>query len=78
MNLTLKDVPEALHQRLREAAENSGRSLNKLVIHTLEQSFCARQSDRTALVDRIRRRRQGMQVWLDDQTLESAIAEGRS
>ncbi len=78
MNMTLKDVPESLHQRLREAAEESGRSLNKLILFTLERAFCAHKSDRRALMERIGRRRNGMSVWLEDRSLERAIEEGRS
>lgn len=78
MNVTLKDVPDALHRRLREAAEESGRSLNRLILHTLERTFCAHKSDRTALLGRIRRRRDEMNVWVDDHSLESAMEDGRS
>lgn len=77
MNITLKEVPDALHQRLREAAEYSGRSLKKLILHTLEQTFCARKSDRIALMERIRLRRNEMKVWIDDHSLASAIEDGR-
>ena len=78
MNITLKDVPASLHQRLREVAEESGRSVNKLVLYTLERAFCAHKSDRIALIEQIKRRRNKMTVWLDDRSLESAIEDGRS
>lgn len=77
MNMTLKDVLDSLHQRLREVAEESGCSLNKLVLHTLERAFCVHKSDRTALSERIRLRREDMNVWIDDQSLASAIEDGR-
>ncbi len=78
MNITLKNVPESLHKRLREAADENGRSLNKLILLTLEQTFCAHKSDRDALLQRIRLRRNAMNVWIDDQSIEAAIEEGRS
>lgn len=78
MNITLKDVPDSLHQRLREAAEESGRSLNKLILHTLERAFCAHKSDRSLLMERIRRRRNEMKVSIDDRSLADAIEDGRS
>jgi len=77
MNITVKDVPQELHERLREAADQSGRSLNKLILFTLEQSFGPRKVDRRQLVGRIRDRREGMSTWLDDSTLGAAIKEGR-
>lgn len=78
MNLTLKDIPDTLHRRLREEAETSGRSLNKLILHTLERTFCARKSDRSLLLERIRQRRNLMKARIDDFSLEAAIEEGRS
>lgn len=77
MNLTLKDIPETLHHRLREEADLSGRSLNKLILYTLEQTFCAQPTDRRILLDRIRRRREAQTLWLNDASLERAIEEGR-
>lgn len=38
-NLTLKGIPEALHERLRDVAEANRRSLNGEAIHRLERSF---------------------------------------
>ncbi len=40
-SLTLKGVPESLHERLRDLAELSRRSLNAEVIHRLERSVDA-------------------------------------
>jgi Uma2 family endonuclease len=38
-SLTLKGIPEALHEQLRAAAEASRRSLNREIIHRLERSL---------------------------------------
>lgn len=77
MNITLKDVPQDLHQRLRQAADQSGRSLNKLILYTLEQSLRPQRIDRRGLLSRIKRRRAGMDAWLEDDSLRAAIQEGR-
>lgn len=77
MNITLKDVPPELHERLRDAAIQSGRSLNKLILCTLESSFVPRKVDRGELVARIRKRREIMNTWLGDGALRGAIQEGR-
>jgi hypothetical protein len=77
MNITIKNVPVLLHQRLREAAEASGRSLNKLVLFTLEREFCAHKAERSALMERIRQRREKMSLRIDAQSLERAIEDGR-
>jgi hypothetical protein len=76
-NITLKDVPDELHERLRAAAEASGRSLNKLILTTLERSLGPRRIDRLDLLERIRSRRATMAPVLDDALLQEAIREGR-
>jgi antitoxin FitA len=76
-NITLKDVPDDLHERLRAAAEASGRSLNKLILTTLERSLGPRRIDRLDLIERIQNRRATMDRVLDDALLEEAIREGR-
>jgi hypothetical protein len=77
VNITLKDVPNGLHRRLRKLADQSGRSLNKLILFTLEQSVQPRRVDRAALVGRIQKRRNLMDAWLEDEPLRTAIQEGR-
>ncbi len=76
-NITLKDVPDDLHERLRAAADASGRSLNKLILTTLERSLGPRRIDRLDLIERIQNRRATMDRVLDDALLEEAIREGR-
>ena len=78
MNITIKEVPEDLHERLREAAGRTGRSMNKLILHTLEKAVSPRKVDRVELLDRIRRRRAGMAIWIDDHSLHDAIHDGRA
>ena len=77
-NITLKDVPHDLHERLRAAAQETGRSLNKMILTLLERAVSPRKSDRTLLLDRIRSRRSTLHHVVDDRGLEEAIEEGRS
>jgi len=77
MNVTLKDVPPDLHQRLQVAARESGRSLNKLILHALRRQFCPRKASKTELFERIRRRRSSMEIWIDDESLSDAIEGDR-
>ncbi|MBJ7391464.1 MAG: hypothetical protein JHC85_07865 [Chthoniobacterales bacterium] len=77
MNITLKDVPQDLHKRLRQIADQSGRSLNKLILYKLEQSVRPQKIDRHGLLSRIKRRRVGMSAWLEDDSLRAAMQEGR-
>jgi hypothetical protein len=77
MNITIKEVPKELHERLREVADETGRSLNKLILVTLERALVPRKADRRALMQRIRTRRGTMDSILDDATLARAIQGGR-
>ena len=77
-NITLKDVPDDLHQRLRAAAVGTGRSLNKMILALLESAVGPHKSDRLVLLDRIRARRSKLHHLVDDASLEEAIEEGRA
>ena len=77
MNITVKDVPKELHDRLKAAADETGRSLNKLILVTLEHAFVPRKTSRSALIRRIRTRREKMDSILDDSSLSAAIDGGR-
>ena len=77
-NITLKDVPEDLHARLREIARETGRSLNKMILMLLDRSVGPRRSDRLELLDRIQARRTTLRPFVDDAGLEDAIDEGRA
>ena len=77
MNITHKDVPEPLHTRLTEAANETGRSLNKLILVTLEHAFVPSRASRGDVIRRIRSRRDSMESILDDAVLRAAIEGGR-
>lgn len=77
-NITLKDVPDDLHQRLRAAAEETGRSLNKMILTLLETAVWPHKSDRLVLLDRIRARRSKLHYLVDDASLQKAIEERRA
>ncbi len=78
MNITVKDIPEELHTRLREVADESGRSVNKLIIHALSQAVLPQRSSREQLVQRIRARRQSIPGGLSLENLQSYKNEGRA
>ncbi|MFV1994851.1 MAG: Arc family DNA-binding protein [Verrucomicrobiales bacterium] len=75
--LTLKDLPEELHQRLRERAEAHGRSLNKEIITSLEQMTSPRRLGVSEYLSRVERVRDQIdfEVTLDE--IEGAIEAGR-
>lgn len=77
MNITVKDVPKDLHERLRSVADETGRSLNKLILVTLERALTPQKTDRDELLQRIQDRRATMGSVLDDEGLSGAIKGGR-
>ena len=48
LTLTLKNIPESLHARLKESAERNRRSLNSEVLVRLESTLLAPVVDRAA------------------------------
>jgi plasmid stability protein len=77
MNITLKDIPKDLHERLRATADRAGRSLNKQILFTLERAVSPKKTNRVALLKRIQWRRGEMSHWIDDESLQDAINDGR-
>lgn len=78
MNLTIKDLPESLHSKLKAKAEETGRSLNKLVIYTLEQNFASQKIDEKQWLERVRNRRKKMNFSVDEESLNEAKRSGRA
>lgn len=79
--LTLKNVPPDLYDRLKKTAQKNRRSLNQEAIVRLEEALVHSPSlTKATLMDRIRDRRARLArsgVWLTDEIINSAKAEGR-
>ena len=76
--LTIKNLPDDLHQRLKERAERHRRSLNSEVLVCLEHAVGASRVDPEAHLARIRAIRAKTAAWpLTDERLEQARREGR-
>ena len=77
MNITLKEIPEELHQNLRRRAETHGRSLNKEVLTILEAVVNPVQRSAKDMLAQIEERRSRMPHMVKDSELKSIIEEGR-
>jgi plasmid stability protein len=78
--ITLKNVPDELHRRLKERAERHHRSLNREAIRCLEEAVADERIEEQALLARIRANRARMVergVWLTEESLLDATEEGR-
>lgn len=80
--LTLKNVPDDLHRRLKARAERNHRSLNREAIRCLEASVAPEMS--VAHVDEPAERARAFReqlaaegVWITAEDVERAIEEGR-
>lgn len=79
-NLTLKNVPDELHERLRRSAEEHRRSLNSEAIVCLESVLLPASGNPDEQLERIRRLRAELQqagVWTTPAFLEQARNVGR-
>jgi plasmid stability protein len=78
-NLTIKSLPDELHEALRRAAERNHRSLNSEVIHRLESSLALRPADEGELMEQARVLRERARLpYLSDAELRALRDEGRA
>jgi antitoxin FitA len=79
-NLTLKNVPDEVYERLKRSAEEHRRSLNSEAIVCLESVLLPANGNPGEQLERIRSLRAEAQrqgVWTTPELLERARSEGR-
>jgi plasmid stability protein len=77
-NLTLKDVPPALHARLRARAEKHRRSLNREAIACLEAAVLAETIDTEELLAQARAARRRVRDTVPGTTVRRLVRAGRT
>ena len=77
-SLTLKDVPDALHRRLKEEAARHRRSLNQQAIRCLEEALAAQPADAAALLDRARDLRRRLEIRTTNAVITRLKRSGRA
>lgn len=75
--ITLKNIPDPLHQRLRQEAARHHRSLNSEIITCLQQAVGSRPVDAEALLTRARTLRKQFTGQLTDAALQELKNQGR-
>jgi plasmid stability protein len=75
--ITLKNIPEALHQALKQRALSRRRSLNLEVIECLERVLFGKPMDVPAYLERVRRLRAATPGQIDDEFIREARETGR-
>lgn len=77
-NLTLKNIPDAIYDRLKESAQAHHRSLNSEVIACLEQALMPVRVGPGEHLARARRIREGLQTGpFNADEIAQAIDQGR-
>ena len=59
-NISVRDVPEAVHLALKAEARRNRRSLNREILNRLEDSLARKPRDADALLERIRSRKRAI------------------
>jgi plasmid stability protein len=75
--ITVRSLPDELHRRLRQRAEEHGRSLNSEIIACLRAAVEPDVVDPDALLARARALRDGIPARLTDRTLRRLKDRGR-
>lgn len=76
-SITLKNIPETLHQRLRESAERNHRSINGEMLAALDQYVSQQRSNKAQLLTDIRTLRQETALYVTEEEIDRAKNEGR-
>ena len=79
VNMTIKNIPTELYDKLKESASRNRRSLNGEVIYCLENMFASHRADPDAFLARLAtlRARVSDAPLLTDQIIRKAKEEGR-
>jgi len=75
--ITLKDVPASVHKALKARAKARGRSLNKEIIATLEETLHGSRIDAGAVGNHARAVRESMGVYMTEKALQKLKGAGR-
>ena len=76
--LTLKNVPDDLHRRLKERAARNHRSLNREAIHALERAVAPEAGDLSERIAALQGKMAREGVEATPESVEAAIEHGRS
>ena len=75
--ITVKNIPDALYERLKASASAHRRSINSELIHCLEQVLLPKRMSAAEYVQRARELLQGTDPDVNIDDIQDAIDEGR-
>jgi plasmid stability protein len=77
-NVTVKNLPQEVHRRLKARAARHGRSLNAEMVTCLRAAVSVETIDVEALVHRARMHRASIATTMDDRAVRVAKKAGRA
>lgn len=79
-SITIKGIPEDLHQRLKEQAQENGRSLNQEIINRLRMQASRSPREQAAIqarIDEHLRQQAEAGIWITEEEINRFKHEGR-
>ena len=76
-NITIKNIPDEIYERIKESAKINRRSINNEVIYLIENQFRSNQVNTEAILFKARELRSRMKGSLTHEEVEKAINDGR-
>lgn len=77
VNITIKNIPDEVYEKLKDRAKRNRRSINNEVIHLIESQFRANQVNAEEVLYKARKFRSKLKGSLTTEEIEAAINEGR-
>lgn len=76
-NITIRDIPDDVYEKLKKQAELHHRSINSEVIYNLKRSVQSHRPDPDQIIERAKRIKQQARGSLTMQKIQQAIDQGR-
>ncbi len=79
-NITVRDIPEEIYQKIKENAIANKRSINSEILYGLEQNYSKSRQDKTTILENVRRLRAKTQerIYLTEAEIAQSKREGRA
>ena len=79
-NITVRDIPEEIYQKIKQEAIANKRSINSEILYGLEQNYSKSQQDKKVILDNVRRLRAKTRgkIYLTEAEIIKAKSEGRA
>ena len=79
-SITVRDIPEAIYQKIKENAIANKRSINSEILYGLEQNYGKSKQDKKDTINQVRnlRAKTKGRIYLTEADIAQAKSEGRA